>query len=418
MCYAIPGKVVEVRGKLVTLDYFGEKREAVNEFTYVKPGDYVYAQGGFVVQEISETEAVAILDSWKQKFFQLKEIDNKLSQDPGSSELFKDVIDKINDNVTLEKNDLLRIMNYDGLFKLANSIRAKHLKNSCCVHGIIEFSNHCNNNCTYCGIRCSNSINRYRMNPEEIIEHAKKVVNELGFKALVLQSGDDDWYTTDKLVNIIKEVKKLGVLIFMSIGNRDKDCYTEMYKAGARGVLLRFETSNFEIYEKVHPNSKLDLEKRVELIKHCRELGYIIATGSIIGLPGQTDEDIINDILLTKKLGAEMYSFGPLIPHKDTPLADHEKISLEKMLKVIAIARLVDPDGKILVTTALENLDKQGKRKGLLAGANSLMINVTPTNYKQDYNIYPRIDNEVKQDIADTLQVLYSIGRAPTDLGI
>ena len=191
---------------------------------------------------------------------------------------------------------------------------------------------------------------------------------------------------------------------------------------GARGVLIRFETSNPSLYERFHSGEKGDLEKRLGLIRYCRKLGYLIATGSLIGFPGQTEEDLLEDILLTKELGAEMYSFGPLIPHPDTPLGCQERPGIGMVLKVLAVSRLVDPEGKILVTTALETLDKdKGRRDGLLSGANSLMINVTPKKYRDQYSIYPGRpdkDKDIVRNIDETIKLLHSIGRAPTDLGV
>ncbi|MCK5027815.1 MAG: [FeFe] hydrogenase H-cluster radical SAM maturase HydE, partial [Candidatus Pacebacteria bacterium] len=222
------------------------------------------------------------------------------------------------------------------------------------------------------------------------------------------------------LIEIIKRIKqRCGVLVFMSIGERDFDCYDRMYTAGARGVLLRFETSNPDIYRKIHYS---DLNKRIELIEYAVNRGYVVATGSLIGLPEQTEEDLANDILLAKSLKAEMYSFGPLIPTPGTPLSKSKLVDISKVLKFISVARFTDPESKILVTTALETLDKEnGSKNGLLAGANSLMINVTPDKYKELYSIYPNKagnDKKVEDNIEDTLKLLYSLGRAPTDLGM
>lgn len=261
------------------------------------------------------------------------------------------------------------------------------------------------------------------MSPDEIVEAAVHAVKELGFKALVLQSGEDTSYTTKDLVAIIKKIKQqCGVLLSMSVGQRSQNCYKEMYDAGARGVLLRFETSNQELYKKFHKGPKANFQERIDLLKYLNKLGYIIATGSIIGFPNQTEEDILNDILLTKSLNAEMYSFGPLIPHPQTPLKNTELSDIDTILKVLAVSRFIDPNSKILVTTALETLDKDsGKQRGLLAGANSLMINVTPSRFRKQYTLYPGRpdrDKEITKNIEETLKLLYSLGRAPTDLGI
>jgi biotin synthase len=184
-------------------------------------------------------------------------------------------------------------------------------------------------------------------------------------------------------------------------------------------VLLRFETSNREIFKRLKPD--ITLEERLELIRYLKSLGFILATGFLVGLPQENNEDIINNILLTHSFKPQMYSFGPFIPTKATPLEAQPLVHKDTMLKTIAISRLLDKDSNILVTTALETLDKRTKKKGLLAGANSLMINVTPKEYKNLYCIYDnRIDNnkEIKESISETLDLLYSLGRAPTDLGI
>ncbi len=182
-------------------------------------------------------------------------------------------------------------------------------------------------------------------------------------------------------------------------------------EAGARGLLLRFETSDPKLYSNLHCGDKL--EDRLKDIKDAYKLGYLIVTGGLIGLPGQTEESILNDILLAKELNAEMYSFGPILPNG--PKTD-------LVLKTLAMARIVDPkNAKILVTTGFETLDINARRSGLMSGANSVMINVTPLKFRENYNIYPdrAHDKEtIEVQIKNTLELLYSLGRAPTDLGV
>jgi biotin synthase len=392
MCYAIPGKVVDIKGNLVVVDYFGEKKKARNEFFELKIGEYIYAQGGFVVQKVEEKDAISILETWKEIFIKLKEVDLRLARETKT------------------------------LYQIANAKRQKYLGNSCCVHGIIEFSNYCKNDCLFCGIRKSNNkIIRYRMEIDEIVSACEYATNELKFKALVLQSGEDPWYTEEKLVEMVRRIReKCAILLVLSIGERSVDTYKKLYDEGARGVLLRFETGKKDLYKRLKPDS--DLDERLELIRNLYKIGYMIFTGFLIGLPGQSGQDIIDDINLTWKLNAEMFSFGPFIPHPETPLKDQPKPSIEMVLNTIARARILYPNSKVVVTTALETLDKKdGARQGLLAGANSLMINVTPEKYRHLYEIYPDragSDTNVKDRIKEVLTLLYSLGRAPTDLGV
>ncbi|MEK6560776.1 MAG: [FeFe] hydrogenase H-cluster radical SAM maturase HydG, partial [Nitrospirota bacterium] len=206
----------------------------------------------------------------------------------------------------------------------------------------------------------------------------------------------------------------------LSIGERDEDCYRRLYEAGARGVLFRFETSNRDIYSKLH--TTLHYENRLRTLQTVRDTGYIIATGSLIGLPGQSEEDLLNDILLAGSFGTEMYSFGPFIPHPNTPLASVKAADIDTMLKVIAVTRLNNHDGNILVTSAVETLfGREGSQKALMAGGNSMMINLTPDRYRKLYSIYPgkgEEDNDIQGRISETVSLLYSLGRAPTDIGI
>lgn len=399
MCYAIPGKVIDINDGFVTVDYFGEKKKARNEFYELTSGDYIYAQGGFVVQRISKEEALPILETWKELFFKLQEVDFNLARET--------------------KN----------LYQRANNLRQIYHGNSCCIHGIIEFSNYCRNDCLYCGIRKENvKLSRYRMDPEEIIDTAHYAVNKLGFKALVLQSGEDIWYDDAKMSYIIREIRKHApCLIILSMGERKEELYKKLYKAGARGALLRFETSNSDIYERMRPGHILS--DRVNLINNLHNIGYLIMTGFLLGLPapseagpGQTKPDIFNDIKLTNSLGAAMFSFGPFIPHPQTPLSNVPSPSVEEVLDTIAEARTTNPQAQILVNTSFETLDKKNAvRLGLMAGANSLMLNVTPEKYRKLYDIYPNragIDLDIAERIKSIVNLLRSIGRAPTDLGM
>jgi biotin synthase len=422
MCYAIPGKVTAIENKKVAVDYFGEKKTAINEIVDLKVGDYIYAQGGYVIQTVPEKEAIETLETWKELFFELRETDVKLSRKPselGVDQSFSLIIDKASEGRELNRDELLRLLKSEKpaeielLYKTANFLRQKHLSNSCCVHGIIEFSNYCKNDCVYCGIRKSNvELKRYRMTEEEILAAAAEAIEQHGFKALVLQSGEDPEFPVERVAKLIKAIKaRHAVLIFASVGETSKPGLKALWAAGARGILMRFETSDPQMYGKLHCGDKL--EERLEELREAYRLGFLVITGGLIGLPGQTAESLLDDILLTKELNAEMYTFGPVLP--DGP-------PTELILKVLAVSRLVDPkNAKIVVTTGFETLDPEARRKGLLAGANSVMLNVTPFQYRQLYDIYPNrahVTETVEQQIKTTLELLYSLGRAPTDLGI
>lgn len=425
MCYAIPGKVVAVNGNIAVIDYFGEKRNVLRDCEDIMIGEYVYAQGGIIIQKLPESEAEEILSTWKEQFFKLKQRDKKLSQKSIQSapKSILSIMQKINLKKSLSRGDvytLLRVKDKNELnllYTFANNLRQKEHKNACCVHGIIEFSNYCKNNCFYCGIRRDKKLQRYRMRPQEIVDTARNAVQKLGFKALVLQSGEDSWYNEEKLLTIVREIRKLGVLIFLSIGIRKKETYQKLYEAGARAVLLRFETSNKRLFEKIRPDTSF--EERINLLRDLKEIGYLITTGFLMGLPEETEDDLVNNLLLTQSLQPDMYSFGPLIPAPGTPFENEKLTKKEELLKFIAIARLLDRKSKIVVTTALETYGMDARREGLLAGANSLMINLTPPQYKELYDIYPqRPVNEASAAIKETIKLLHSLGRAPTDLGV
>lgn len=425
MCYAIPAKLISIDDQIGIIDYFGEQRKILLDLDDLQIGDYVYAQGGVLVRKIPEKDALEILEHWKDIFFELKKTDAalaKIDQDRLSPNALA-ILQKINLRKSLTKQEMLTLLKLQDpqelevLYEIANNVRNREHGNASCVHGIIEFSNYCYNNCHYCGIRADRNLPRYRMSIEEIITAAQDAVTKHGFKALVLQSGEDLWYDNDKLTTIVKVIRKMGVLVFVSLGSRSKETYRKLYEAGARAALMRFETSNSDIFAKLRPGTNLD--ERIELIKYLKEIGYVLATGFIIGLPGETHEDIVNNILLSKYLAPDMYSFGPLIPTSETPLCYSPKVAKNLILKIIAITRFVDSNSNILVTTALETLDNTAKKEALLSGANSMMINITPTKYKQFYTIYDNkadLEKEIMQSIQETVGLLYDLGRAPTDI--
>ena len=427
MCYAIPGKVVEIADNHAIVDYFGERRKVRSDLTKVALNDYVYAQGGFIIHKIGKKEALEVLDIWKKVIDSLTTVDKKYSSKPKTTnkrleKLFTKSLDG-----SLTRDNLLYLLNLTdeadigSLCEQANFIRQQKTGNSCCIHGIIEFSNNCVKDCYYCGLRCENEETpRYSMDIDEVIDAADDAVNKNAFKALVLQSGEDPSYTTEALVKMIRGIReRCDVLLFVSVGERSLECYKKMYEAGARGVLLRFETSNPELYKRLHKKSSH--VERTRLLESLEDIGYIIATGSLIGLPFQTKKDIVEDILYAKKIGPEMYSFGPFLPNPNTPLADEEPLKLTELLKVLSVLRLAIPEARILVTTAMETLFPDDVKTIILSGAKSMMINVTPLKYRHFYSLYPNkkgMGQETRELIKEKTDILRSLGRAPTDLGV
>lgn len=387
MCLTIPAQVVAREGqKAIIQDREQSKKVDISAVPGVKKGDWILYISNQAIKKLSSKDAKEILDLLieKRKKIDFKEI----------SPQFRKIITKSKKGF-LDKKDIIYLLNSKGqekqtLFSEANTVRQAYLKDFICIHGIIEFSNFCKNDCFYCGLRCQNrQLKRYRMDINEIVRAADQAVNQKNYKLLVLQSGEDYFYTDDDLIKIITKIKqKCRAFIFMSVGERGYDCYKKMKQAGASGVLFRFETSNPKLFKKLHLKGK-NFKSRPEHLKFMRELGYFIATGSIIGLPRQTAEDLADDILMIKKW-ANMVSMGPFVPCDNTPLVNYPHGDPEMNLKMITVLRLLMPETRIPVVTALETLlGEKGRKRALQAGANSLMFNLTPAKYRSLYRIYP-----------------------------
>ena len=288
------------------------------------------------------------------------------------------------------KKDIIEILKDDSineeLFSYADSVRKKYVGDEIHLRGLIEFSNYCKNTCKYCGLRCENkNIERYRILEDEILEHAKNAAN-LGFKTIVLQSGEDNYYTVNRMCNIISEIKKLNVALTLSIGEKTFEEYKAYKDAGADRYLIRIETTDENLYSKMHPG--MSLENRKRCLSDLKTLGYEVGSGCLVGLPNQSIESLADDILFFKEIGADMIGVGPFIPHPDTPLKNASKGSFFLALKVMAITRILLKDINIPATTAMESIQKDGRIIALQSGANVVMPNVTTTEYRQKYEIY------------------------------
>ena len=291
----------------------------------------------------------------------------------------------------MDKQELVDILTDNShnseLFKKADEVRRKYVGDGVHLRGLIEFSNICARQCKYCGLRSENkNIERYRILKDEIIENVRLAVS-LGYKTIVLQSGEDNYFDSDKMVEIIKEIKKFDVALTLSIGEKTYDEYKEFKKAGADRYLLRIETTDEDLYKKMHPRA--NYENRKQCLYNLKKLGFETGTGCLVGLPNQTVESLADDILFFKELDADMVGIGPFIPHPDTPLKDCEKGNFELALKVMALTRINLPDINIPATTAMETINPNGRIIALQSGANVVMPNVTSAKYRAKYEIYP-----------------------------
>lgn len=252
---------------------------------------------------------------------------------------------------------------------------------------MIEFSNICRNNCLYCGIRRGNGkVARYRMKEDELIETARRAA-ALGFKTVVMQSGEDMYYTQEKMCRIIEAIKKFDVAVTLSIGERSYGDYKAFREAGADRYLMRIETTDKDLYHRLDPG--MSWQHRYECLLMIKELGYELGSGIMVGLPGQSLESIAADLMFLRRLGVDMAGIGPFIPHPETPLAGEPGGSLHLALRTMAIMRLLLPDINIPATTAMESLHPDGRMMALLGGANVVMPNVTEGEYRKLYELYP-----------------------------
>ncbi len=288
-----------------------------------------------------------------------------------------------NDIIEILKDDL----NNDWLFSLADKTREEYVGDEVHLRGLIEFSNICKRQCKYCGLRCEDKfIDRYRISKENIISYAEHAVN-MGYKTIVLQSGEDEYYNTDLMCEIIEGIKKLGVALTLSIGEKTYEEYKAFKEAGADRYLIRIETTDKTLYNQMHPN--MDFDNRVRCLENLGRLGYEVGTGCLVGLPNQTIESLADDILFFKEINADMVGIGPFIPHPHTPLKDSATGSFTLALKVMALTRILLKDINIPATTAMETLNPNGRIIALQSGANVVMPNVTTTEYRAKYEIYP-----------------------------
>ncbi|MCX7727421.1 MAG: [FeFe] hydrogenase H-cluster radical SAM maturase HydE [Chitinispirillaceae bacterium] len=313
----------------------------------------------------------------------------------------------------IDKKEIIEILKCKGtefqsLLNRAVEIRNREIGNRIYLRGIVEFSNYCKSSCLYCGLNVTNDkIKRYRLSEKEILDAALKV-EKYGIKTIVLQSGEDNFFTVDKLCSIIRIIKsETSLKITLSTGEFPEEELVKLKDAGADRYLLKFETSDIGLYNSLHFNTKQKYN-RIYLLKKMHAIGFEVGSGIIVGLPGQTFESIADDIELFISLDLDMIGIGPYIPDPDTPIGKNYKAppedskyvpnSKEMSYKVIALTRILCPDVNIPSTTALKTIDPSGYKGGFQAGANIVMPCFTPSSYLNNYAIYPRVrESDIKK---------------------
>lgn len=257
------------------------------------------------------------------------------------------------------------------------------------LRGLIEFSNYCKNDCYYCGIRRSNrKADRYRLG-EDVILNCCDTGYRLGFRTFVLQSGEDPFFTDEKICGIVSKIKAAhpDCAVTLSIGEKPRQSYEAYFSAGADRYLLRHETINPLHYRMLHPE-ELTIENRRRCLEDLKEIGFQVGCGMMVGCPGQTTDFLLDDLYFMKEFGPHMIGIGPFIPHQDTPFRDQKQGSVQDTLRLLAVIRLMHPRVLLPATTALGTADPIGREKGILAGANVIMPNLSPTDVRGKYLLY------------------------------
>ena len=302
------------------------------------------------------------------------------------------------------------------LFDYADWVRHEHCGDGILLRGIVEFSNYCRNTCRYCGLHKNNSsVERFRLTKDEIISAADKIYNA-GLRTVVLQAGEDEDMGAQWLANVVQEIKRRydnDVAVTLSVGEWHVQYYKLWLEAGADRYLLKIESSDRQLYEKFHPGMSYD--NRVRCIEDLKLLGYQVGSGSLVGLGGQTTEILAADILFYKKYDFDMLGIGLFIPHGSTDLKDARRGDLETTIKMLAVTRIVMKNTHLPATTATGSISEYDHRiDALKAGANVIMPNFTPDDYKELYEIYPnkRCVKEKNADpVAPVAKMAKEIGR-------
>lgn len=310
----------------------------------------------------------------------------------------KSLVDSIFEKQNIDLQGLKAVMSFDEgereyLCERARERSLESFGRRIYLRGLIEISSFCKNDCYYCGIRRSNGkAQRYRLEKEDILDCCE-TGHELGFRTFVLQGGEDPYYDDERMSDIVSEIRKSypDCAITLSLGERSRESYERLFKAGANRYLLRHETANEEHYGRLHPK-EMSLANRKRCLFDLREIGYQVGCGIMVGSPFQTIENIYEDIVFMKRLKPHMIGIGPFIRHKDTPFKDYPDGGVRETLLLLSVLRLIFPKALLPATTALGTMDPMGREKGILAGANVLMPNLSPVGVRKKYSLY---DNKI-----------------------
>lgn len=296
----------------------------------------------------------------------------------------------------------------------AVSLRRQYYGNDIYIRGLIEISNICRNDCLYCGIRRSNTTcERYHVSETEILDCCRDGY-QLGFRTFVLQGGENDYDTDERLCRLLRQIKSQfsDCAITLSLGERSRESYQALFHAGADRYLLRHETADLSHYNKLHPHT-MSYQHRMDCLKTLKEIGYQVGCGFMVGSPYQTLHHLAKDLLFIQEFQPHMCGIGPFIPHHATPFAEHSPGSVELTLFLLSLVRLIQPDILLPATTALGSLHPSGRERGILAGANVIMPNLSPVQNRKNYELYDNklfTGGESAQKITSLKETMKSIG--------
>lgn len=324
----------------------------------------------------------------------------------------KELICELEETHSLSKENWIRLIEganqqlAEFLFERARRVQQENYGNKIYIRGLIEFTNYCKNDCYYCGIRKSNPhVTRYRLSEEEILSCCANGY-QLGFRTFVLQGGEDGYYTDEKLCHLVKEIKKQfpDCAITLSVGEKSRTTYEQYYAAGADRYLLRHETYDAEHYRMLHPQT-LSPKHRQKCLFDLKEIGYQTGSGFMVGSPGQTAEHLAKDMLFLKELHPHMIGIGPFISQKDTPFREETSGTLFQTLYLLGLLRIMIPQVLLPATTALASIASDGRKRGILAGANVVMPNLSPLENRKQYRLYDH-KRYTKDEAAEGLELL------------